>query len=278
MHGFIYEPTGPKDYYLGSGRATKRFGAVALVPDGQWLKWVPKAERQRKGLETMACTIYHSLNALETLARYYGYKDFPQNCSERYSAIIADVTPEGNSPHKSCEAIRLFGVIPESKLPFTDEMYDWSQYYSPKPMTEDYITLGQSILRKYILGHEYVFNGNSARPKTELLKEALTRGTVCVSVYAWKEKNGIYYKETEYDNHWVHLVGYKDGEYWLVRDSYAPFDKKIAWNTDFLTSKLYFMKPNYDGILPQERDTLISLIKRLIDALWKQLGGLFKNS
>lgn len=273
--GFIFEPTQEGEWQLGSGLATERFGAATINPSGQWGKWVPKAEKQRRKLETMACTVYHSLNAWETLANFYGYKDFPQNCSERYSAVLAEVTPEGNPPHKSCEAVRKFGVVNETALPFTDDIYDWAQYYSPNPMLEEYVKLGQTILRKYSLGHEYVFNGGvGLKSKADLLKEALTRGTVCVSVYAWKQKNGLYYKdENDGDTHWTHLIGYEDGKYWLVRDSYEPFDKKLAWDTNFQTAKLYFMKPNYDGIIPTERETLIGLITSIINALRKKLGS-----
>jgi len=279
-HGFVFAPTGPTDWEMGSGVATQRFGATTLNPGGQWQKWVPKGEKQKRRVETMGCTVYHSLNAFETLANFYGYKDFPPNCSERYSGVLADIGTDGQDPHTSCEAIRNFGVIPESTLPFSEDIYDVAQFYSPKPMDEDYIKLGQSVLRKYVLGHEYVFNGGAGlTPKSERLMRALERGTVCVSVYAWRQKNGKYYKEaTDWDNHWVHLVGYEEGKHWLVRDSYEPFDKKIVWDTDFRSAKLYFMKPNYDGIIPNERETLISLIKRLISALTKQLGSWINSS
>jgi len=274
-HGFKFKPSEEGEWHLGSGLATERFGATTLNPGGQWDKWVPKAEKQRRRLETQGCTIYHSLNAWETLANFYGYKDFPPNCSERYNGVLANIGPDGQDPHTSCEAIRNFGVIPEATLPFSEDIYDWAQFYSPKPMDEDYVKLGQSVIRRYELGHEYVFNGGiGVTSKAHLLMKALERGTVCVSVHAWKQKNGIYYKdEGDFDNHWTHVVGYKEGKYWLIRDSYEPFEKKVAWDTNFQSAKLYFMKPNYDGILPSERNTLIYLIKKLISALTKKLGS-----
>lgn len=275
MSGFVFKPTEDDEWVAGQGKATERFGG-ALNPTGQWLQWVPKGENQRRGtVETMGCTIYHSLNAWETLARFLGYKDFPQNCSERYSGVLAGVSPQGNDPHTSCEAIRRFGVIPEEVLPFSENIHDWVEFYSPKPMTEDFLALGKKIVEKYTLGHQYVFNGTvPMKGRVELLKEYLTRGPVCVSVYAWRLKDGLYYKEeNQADTHWVHLVGYVDGKYWLVRDSYAPYDKKVAWDTAFQTAKVYFLKPNQNGVAPLDSE-LLDLLTRLLLKAKKWLTSL----
>lgn len=274
-HGFKFEPTGPDQWHIGEGKATERFGARPLMLNGHgWGKYLPKSERQSNPrLETMACTIYASLTALETLANRLGYKDFPQNCSERFSAILAGISTDGNPPHTSCEAIRKWGVIIEKILPFSQEIYDWAQYYSPVPMDENFIRLGQNILKKYVIGHEYVFNGSSGmKPKADRLIEALARGTVCVSVHAWKEKNGLYYKDKgDYDNHWVMLADYKEGDYWIIQDTYSPFQKRVAWDTDFQTAKLFFLKKNATGKTPNEID-YFDWLKRTFKFISSWLG------
>lgn len=270
-HGFKFKPTEEGEWHVGSGLARERFGGIQeLMPNGHgWKKYVPEGEKQNNGLETMACTIFGSLNALETLANYHGMKDFPKDCSERFSAILAKITPTGADPQTSCEAIRRWGVIPEGVLPFNEDIKTWPNFYHPDPMEEAFIKLGQDLLKKYVIGHEYVFNGGTGiTPKADRLISALSRGTVCVSVCAWKERNGLYYKNPQdYDNHWVHLVDYKMGDYWVIRDSYSPFTKKIEWDTNFQTAKLYFLSANESGRTPNQGDFIIKLLMEIIRLL-----------
>lgn len=271
-HGFKFQPTEKEDWELGSGLASERFGSQTLMPLGHgWGAFVPPYERQHNGkLETMNCTVYASLNALETLANKLGLKRFPKNCSERFSGVLAGTSTDGNTPQQACEAIRKWGVIPDLLLPFSDSIKEWDEYYHPNPMDEDLIRVGQNSLKEFVIGHEYVFNGHVPIEgrQTRLIK-ALERGTVCVSVHAWKDKEGIYYKGAgDYDNHWTHLVDYVEGKYWIVRDTYAPHEKKLDWNYEFQTAKLYFLKPNTTGITPNQNDWFGWAI-RLLERLFK---------
>ncbi len=278
-HGFVYEPTQEDHWIMGSGKATKRFGGSALMPDGHgWQAYKPVSELQRRqGFETMACTVFGSLNAWETLAKFLGFNDFPSNCSDRFNAILAGITPQGGSPQQSAESIRKYGVIPEEVLPFSNDIHDWSGYYSPYPMDPAMITLGKSITNKFTLGHEYVFNG-IASDKPTLLKKALERGPVCVSIYAWKmNQEGLYFKEaTDIDQHWVELLDYEEGKHWVIFDQYDPFIKFVAWNTDFMTAKVYFLSrfnPNDNLItLLKIRDLCIQAIVLLTQAVKQRLG------
>jgi len=239
-YGFIPEPTQEDHWVLGSGKASQRFGATTLMPGGHgWGKYLPKKEIQKRGsLETMACTVFGTANCYETLANYYGYKDFPKDLAERYNAVLAEITPQGGSPHKSAETFRVFGAINEEALPFSETVYDWPQFYSPDPMDEDFVSLGQSLLSKFTLGHEWIFNGEKMLPsqKRAKLKEGLGRGPVGVSVYAWDKKGDRYVKSGQ-DNHWLQLVDYKEGEYWVVNDHYEPTEKRLAWDFDFYCAK-----------------------------------------
>lgn len=275
-HGFIFTPSEPTHWHMGQGKAGLRFGATALMKDGHgWDKFSPVPERQSKGnFESMACTIYASLNAWETLARYYGFKDFPRNCSDRFNAILARISPQGGSPHTSCESIRKYGVIPEEVLPFSENIHDWNEFYSPYPMEPALITLGKKITDAFTLGHEYVFNG-FAKDKPTLLKKALERGPVCASVFAWKLNplTGLYVKEAgDVDQHWVVFREYEDEKYWEILDQYPPFIKRVAWDTDFTTAKLYFLSrrdPSQElAILTQIKELCI----KVIGLLQKQLG------
>lgn len=278
-HGFLYEPTASEHWQFGQGKAGARFGATALMPNGHgWQAYQPVPELQnRQNFETMACTVFGSLNAWETLAKFLGFNDFPSNCSDRFNAILANITPQGGSPHGSAESIRKYGVIPEEVLPFSDNIHDWAEYYSPYPMDPAMITLGKTITNKFTLGHEYLFNGIAYDKKT-LLKKGLERGPVCVSMYAWKLDNkGFYYKDSnDMDQHWIQLIDYEEGKYWLIFDQYAPFLKRIEWDTDFMTAKVYFLSridPNANlAKLIKIRDLCIQAVLLLTQAVKQKLG------
>lgn len=272
--GYVYKPTPKKAWVLGSGKARVRFGATALMPGGKgWQKFIPEDERQNiNGVESYACTVYASLKAWITLANFYGYS-LPKNCSERFSGVMAGLSAPGGDPYTSSEAIRRWGVIHNDLLPFDETIRDTSEFYKPKPMDEGFIAEAKKIVQKYTLGFEYVFNESPFRAplvldRPRLLMYALERGPVCVSVHGWKEKNGIYYKDKyDADNHWTFLVGFKEDKYWLVHDQYAPFIKKVAWDTPFQTAMVYFLKPNESGIAPSDLDYFQKLLTQISEAL-----------
>lgn len=273
IYGLLPEKIEPDHWVLGSGKATERFGPGELMPEGHgWKKYLPKKEMQRKnGVETYACTVFAAHNCWETLANYHGYTDFPHNCSDRFGGIVANVGPEGNPPHVTCEAIRDAGVIPEDMLPFDSTVDSRKKFYSPNPPTRDMTEAGLAMLKKFVFGHEWVINEWSGlvpdRPTA--LIEALGRGTVAVSVRAWHEgTDGLYYKSPgEFDNHFVQLVDYREGKYWLVYDTYERVFKKLTWDYKFQMAKLFFL----DRRVPE------STIQKMIRDLYAEIARLLKQ-
>ncbi len=91
--------------------------------------------------------------------------------------------------------------------------------------------------------------------------EALKYSPLGVSVVAWRGRDGLFVKDKgEPDNHWTTVVAYKEGEYWLVADSYLVFDspfKRLAWDYDFGSIKRYSLTPKI------EVNWVIDLFKRL---------------
>lgn len=271
-YGFKPSPTLPEHWHVGSGKARRRFGAASLMPGGHgWKDYVPTGENQNNGyVETMACTIFGTLNCYETLANLKGYTDFPKDCAERFNAILAGITKDGGDIQNSCERIRQFGVISQDKLPFDDSIKTWEQFYAPIPIPLDLILLAKKIVDTFLLGDEWVFNG-PATDKAGKLVSALERGPVAVSMYAWKRGKGNIYSKSpsDSDNHWLQLIDFKEGEYWLVRDQYAPYDKKIAWDTDFYCAKLYFLslRSEQQGLLLFLQRQVVYLMTQLVNAL-----------
>lgn len=254
-HGLILPKIVENDHYVLGGYS----GIVnrpILMPGGHgWGAFKPSIEIQNKnGLETMNCTNYGTHNPLETLAKFKGFDDFPTDCSERYSGVLTGTTKQGNDPHAVIEMIRTdIGVIPESFLPFSDKITTWDQYYFPRPMYAEYLEIGRTLLQKFKIGHEWVFGRGStltAKQKNAALIDALQYGPVSVSVYAWKSGNDdLYFKETyDSDNHWVELIDFVEGKYWIVYDHYGLFgditkvEKKLRWEYGFDAAKVYYLE------------------------------------
>jgi hypothetical protein len=265
----VLRPQKKHHWVLGSGKATKKLGAAAgdINPSGDWSKFDPTPElQQRYGLETQNCTVFAWLKAIIALARFKGY-EIPHNLSERYTGITAGTTPSGNDPWKVIESIATqFGVVADEVLPWSDGIRGWADYYSPNPMDELIVKLGQDILRKYELEPEWVIppiNNFTPAEKQERIRAALKRGPVVASVRAWEKTGKFYTKDVGApDNHLVWLP--KAGE---VSDQYEPFKKKLAPDYDHDAAIVLFMRPNASGIAPFERSYLAFLIDKAVRAL-----------
>jgi len=277
--GFIPEPTLPEHYVLGSGQLTARFGATLLMPNGdKWEEYLPEGENQsNESLETFACTIAASLNAWETVANllkkkgYIEEHHFPRNCSERFNAIVAGIVPPGGSPHKSAEAIRNRGVINEEVLPFSAKIRTWDEYYHPTPMPPEFLKLAKETTKYVHLQQEWLFNDEtkviSPLEKRIIIEAALRRGVVCASVYGWKQKNDVYFKDSEKDTHWTEI--YKLDSYDRCFDTYVPFKKKIKKHTDYYCAKMYTMSPKTKEEIEEE--------ERKLNGLWSQVRVLLQK-
>lgn len=228
--GYREDAIAPEHYLKGT------LQAELLQPSGQWELFLPKYEHQaRNGVETSACTVFGTLNALEMLhRRKYGTE--PNYC-ERYGSQVCGITQEGASPHDVVETIRMYaGAIPEKELPFSDSIKTWEQYNSG--VTLMHRLKGLKWLMDYEVGHEWVLTGDG---DTEtLLKGALKMSPLGIAVHAWNfdRERGLYTR-AGYDTHWCTLVGYKDKEYWIIFDSYDGGMKKLSWDFGFTRAKKY---------------------------------------
>lgn len=273
-HGFQADVIDADHFILG---ASIYSAAPVIMPGGHgWGAFKPAPEYQsRNGLDSMNCSNYGTHNSLETLAAFHAFDDFPKDCAERYSGVGTDTTPTGNSPHKVIEIIRTtIGVVPESELPFDDSVLTWVQYYSPKPMLERLLAIGRKILEIFDIGHDWVFTGGTIAEKQQKLKYALERGTVSLSVLAWKwheleDGTRLYMKEIgEGDNHWVQLLDYVEGKSWHVYDHYDQLEKDLDWDYDFGFAKVYYLGRK---VQTDQKKSEKSGIAQVIAALWLAL-------
>lgn len=271
-HGLIIPKIETKkeglNYYLGS---SKLKGEV-INPTGKWKEYLPIGELQNKGkFEPNACASFATNHAIQTLYKFLQKKDV--NYSDRALAIGSGTDPNrGNDPHKVIEYARTkLGFVPENVLPFDESIKTLEAFYSPNPLTQDIINEGNQFFNEYDISHGWVFNGGSSDWKQLKLKEALTKGTVCVSVLAWMKKDGKYIKpEGEQDNHWVQLVEYDENDCPVIFDSYAetdntPYLKTLDPLYDFNIAKIYYLTPSQPKLDLFQK--ILNIIANLIPAL-----------
>ena len=186
----------------------------------------------------MNCTVYGTLNAIETM--FKRIFNVEENYSERYTGVLAGTTQGGNSPHKVAETIRKTGVIADRLLPFQPDINEWDEFYSPKPMDPTLQEIGTGWLRAFDFKHEWVFTPSmnlTPKQKAEKIREALKYSPVAVSVSAWRQKGDVYVKDVgEPDNHWCMLYAPD-----MVFDSYDNTKKRLEPNYDHQFAKIYYL-------------------------------------
>ncbi len=221
-----------------------------INPSGDYLQAVPDREPQSKdGVETQACTVYGTLSALETLILYKtGIK---VNYSDRYVANVAKnrgiLDPYGGAdPHKIAELIRtITGNLREDRCPWTGDIRSTDDYYNI--VGQELATLmseGPAWYKEWTMNHAWVFTGGTPQEKRTKIQDALTKGTVCVSGYAWSEQTDVYVKPPgTTDNHWFQIISAIAEKPYIAFDSYDTYLKNLDPLFDFSLAKVYFLTP-----------------------------------
>src|SRR3990167_3390611 len=246
-YGYIPDVIEPENWILGASSLPQ----IILRPDGQWLDYFPKTEDQKKLTETFNCTAFSTLNCVEILfEESFGAE---RNYSDRFTGISAGTKPPGNTAQAVAEAVRKFGVIKEELLPFNDAIDTTEKYFSPNPLTKDLLQEGKKWLLQYGFGHEWLRSLTTSANKIKLMKQALQFSPLVFPVYAW-EKTGEFYTniENQQNTHLTVCAGYKENEYWIIFDSYAPYIKHLDWNFPFGTVKRFSL--TYLGIPDKVND------------------------
>jgi len=229
---FVYPEVKPEDYKFGSGQLE----GTPLRADGDWRDYLPPEEDQNiRGIESSACYVEASQHAIATIEEE-GLEEPDNNYSARFNALLSGGTQQGGNPLKGGESMREHGLVPDSLMPFGDAIQSWADFHSFKGVAEEVVRAkGKEYLGKKILGYDIVCERwESVEAKYKKLKQSLQFSPCPVSVTAWYEKDGIYYKpEGMNDNHLVELVYIDIENHPYIRDTYAPYLKKLEANFNF---------------------------------------------
>lgn len=237
----------PEAWRLGSGKATQRFGGGEINPSGDWTPYKLADEHQaiKFKFDTQGCAVFGSLKAWAMLARFHGFTDFPLDMSERYSGAHAGTDENGTDPYDVAEITRTkAGAVPQVIMPWTPDILTMEEYYDYE-MALGNLPLGRKLLDRYELGYEWLFAwGNSLSPeeKHERIRTGLKRGTVCVSVKAWRRDGKRYTKKRgEKDTHWTTALRF-NGPNLRIHDTYEPFEKELEALYDCNVAMVFFLK------------------------------------
>lgn len=207
-------------------------GGAVIRPDGQWDAFLATPEEQDKYLQTMGCTGFNTLKAVQTLQKQE-YGDIT-NWSDRLLNWLAGTTINGNDPNTLAETLRKKGTVYETDWPYTSDINTWAKFYATPPY--DLEVQAQVKFRgAYDFGHQWV----GTDPQS--MMNALHFSPLGVDVYAWNMSDNydIYHRNGGVSGHWTMIYGYEKGKWWKCLDSYPPFRKKLDWDFGFSMVKQY---------------------------------------
>src|SRR3990167_1742950 len=228
-YGFIPDEIKPEDHIFGTAVADYASKKI-LNPTGDWFSWLPVTEHQAFSTETMACTVFGTLNIVEVLIKQQYGIDI--NFSDRFLAKVSGVTRQGNSPHKVAEYLRKVGVPKQELWDFTKEHDTWEKFYAeiPAKIYEE----ARSFLAQWEFKHYIV------PPTKEAIKDALKFSPVGISVAAWAQNSGGIYYQFGTDNHWT--VCYNQRDVYDIFDSYDSYTKEYDIQAKPMIAKGYYVK------------------------------------
>lgn len=228
---FIYPDIKPEHYRLG---ATTQ--GVPLRPDGDWRDYVPSEELQnRRGIESAACYTEGQQHTIATVEEEK-FGEIDNNYSARFNALLSGGTETGGDPLRAADSIRNDGLVPDTMMPFGEDIKSWSDFHSWKGVNPAIVKLaGQQYRGRKKLTNEIVFERHeSVQDKYAKAKNALMYSPLPVSVVGWYEKDGIYFKPPgTNDNHLVELLHIDSSNNPYIFDTYPPFLKKLDANYNF---------------------------------------------
>jgi len=192
------------------------------------------------------------LNVLEILyQKKYGEES---NYSDRFLCKVSGTTEGGNQPRKVYKALKKDGTIVEQDYPF--DVFTWQGYYadiSPKLLSQG---------KKWASTHSFTYS-RVGTTKEEIMT-ALKSSPLGIGVYAWiKDGEGYYYQpEGARSNHFCVLIGYEEGKYWKIFDTYEEEVKHLSWHYPFSYVASYTLKKK-DKPYPTLRQSLLMDFLRL---------------
>lgn len=242
------------DWILG---ANSPLGLQVRVSDKNWKPFTSQHEIQvynvgySDSYDTSLCTQYSATDVIEHIINWdlennevpLVIKDWLQKegylvngrleISERLGGANSEMTPSGTYLYKAANAIKNFGIVPQSKLPLAKSFVD---NINPNLISEDVYALGRKS-KEYITIN---WNWVSKDDVSEALKDSPLMATV-----KYADGEGILKPQGNH-NHAIMVAG--EDDYYVIDDSYwrqyKKYDKNFVDN--FLQFKITYNVNNMD--------------------------------
>jgi hypothetical protein len=203
-----------------------KLGTVPLQPDGQWDAFLPEPHQQdENGFEVYDCVSEATTTCVEILAKQQ-YQNTITRSRRFLAANSGTGSKQGNDPQTVSESLRTAGAVYETDYPFSAP--NLNTFYQTLTRALKSLAIGE--FAEFAYGHSWVNSDQQS------LMDALTYSPLSAAGYAWQFDTQTGYAITPAGaiaEHDFVICGYIQGQYWKIRDSYAPFDKKLAWNFSF---------------------------------------------
>lgn len=246
----------------------EKLGDLPTNPSGQWDLYLPETnEQDGNGFEPFDCVTEATVNCVETLE----IQEYSANSgwARRYLAKNSGTDLRGgNDPQTVCEILRTKGCTLATDYPF--QVSDFVTFY--QALTQALKTLAIASFSKYSYGHAWV----NADPESMI--DALTYSPLSAAGYAWSEPDpttGYYVTPPNTTpEHDFMIYGYVENNYWKVRDSYAPFEKKLAWDFTFTGIKRHTLNRQISStpVAQNAWQNFLQLIRNIV-ASWGSSTG-----
>ena len=238
-YGILPPPVNDKEWVMGavSGIVFEKRNTIA-----DWRGFLPTEERQKfRNFDSFGCASFSCLNSVETQFHFLiksgllrqddldwlkekGYFDENGkiNFSDRWLVVLSGTKPGvGNYIHAVWDAARKFGLVPQSHVPFREDMTQ-VEYYNKSDFTKDTYDLGQEFLKRFYVRYERVATDDSS------VKKALEQAPVQCGIATcqpWETDQTILYCGLP-ANHAIILTRIDSVKF--LADSYPPFQKKLS--------------------------------------------------
>lgn len=245
--GMIIVPLSPKTFVSG---VETGIAYQARLQAGDWFNYPTPKEYQYKdgSYDSNSCCTFAALNTIEMQVNWFvknglipadklkflkdnGYFDEQGffNCSDWFTAVMSGTKPTGNDFESVWNAIRKFGLLPQSKGYAPKDFATIDQWLDPRNVTTEQKTEALKFLEIFDVAYEMVVNGVSNPDVIAYhLKQAPLH--LATAVCAGWATDPVIKTCHQVVQHATAANGSEKNVATLIFDQYDPFNKKLAWD------------------------------------------------
>jgi len=253
-HGVITPKIRESDYIAGQESGIKY---QVIKSDSDWSVYLPTDEPQWINFETGGCTNFSENNTIEVqlnfrlernmlspacVQKMKDWKYFDENgkvnFSDRFLYKMSGTTQNGNQVTAGWDAIRKYGLVPQSMWPNNSKTYE--EFTKPIPI--EIQNFAKNFLTLFEVQYEWIVIANCGAPDLDLLEYHLKQAPLqVVHPVCSRNSQGIIVPCGSCSSqHATMLYKIDRQNNWLKDyDSYAPYKNNFAINYPLL----WVMKP-----------------------------------